>query len=135
MRELTVEANTKSIPTIIDLINEELDQLGCSPKSKAQIDIAVDEVFSNIANYAYGEEDGQVTVRLEAENNGQAVNLVFLDKGMPFNPLEHDDPNVLLPARERRSGGLGIYIVKNSMDEIRYEYKDGKNILTIRKTL
>ena len=135
MRELTVEANTKSIPTIIDLINEELDQLGCSPKSKAQIDIAVDEVFSNIANYAYGEEDGQVTVRLEAENNGQVVNLVFLDKGMPFNPLEHDDPNVLLPARERRSGGLGIYIVKNSMDEIRYEYKDGKNILTIRKTL
>lgn len=110
MRELTVEANTKSIPTIIDLINEELDQLGCSPKSKAQIDIAVDEVFSNIANYAYGEEDGQVTVRLEAENNGQVVNLVFLDKGMPFNPLEHDDPNVLLPAGSEGPEALGFIL-------------------------
>ena len=135
MRELTVEANTKSIPTIIDLINEELDQLGCSPKSKAQIDIAVDEVFSNIAQYAYGEAGGSATVGIAISEEPRMMTLVFKDQGMPYNPLENKDPNIDLPAEEREIGGLGIFMVKKTMDEVLYDFKDGQNILTLKKTI
>ena len=104
-------------------------------KTEAQIDIAIDELYSNIANYGYDGENGRVLVRLETEIRPRAVTISFIDEGRPFNPLEREDPDVSLSARERKIGGLGIFMVKKSMDDVRYEYRDGKNILTIRKTL
>ena len=100
-----------------------------------QSNIAIDELYSNIAAYAYNEESGEVTVVIEDESSPRAVNISFRDKGRPFNPLERKDPDVTLSARERKIGGLGIFMVKKSMDDVRYEYGDGENILTIRKTL
>ena len=130
-----MKAERENIPEVIDFIDRELDELGCSEKTKAQINIAIDELYGNIASYAYGEENGEVTVIIEGDSTPGAVSISFQDEGKPFNPLESREPDITLPARERTIGGLGIFMVKKSMDDVRYEYRDGKNILTIRKTL
>ncbi len=135
MKELTLPAKRENIPLIIDFVNRELNSLGSSRKAKAQIDIAIDEVYSNIAKYGYGDKCGDVTVAIETDRENHAVSISFADEGRPFNPLEHADPDITLSARDRKIGGLGIYMVKKSMNDVRYEYREGKNILTIRKSL
>ena len=135
MKQMTLPAKRRNIPLIIDFVNRELESMGCSRKTEAQIDIAIDELYSNIANYGYEEDDGQVTVTLDTDTVPRTVTISFTDEGKPFNPLERADPDITLSAKDRKIGGLGIYMVKKSMDDVLYEYKDGKNILTIRKTL
>ena len=100
-----------------------------------QIDIAIDELFGNIAHYAYTPDVGDATVRVEVTGEPLAVIITFIDGGVPYDPLKAADPDITLSAEERQIGGLGIYMVKKSMDEITYEYKDGKNILSIKKKL
>ena len=107
----------------------------CPPKAKIQIDIAIDELFGNIAQYAYNPGEGPATVRVEVTENPLSVILTFIDKGVPYNPLEKSDPDISLSAEDRQIGGLGIYMVKKTMDEIVYEYKDGQNILKVKKSL
>ena len=135
MKELALPAARENIPAVIDFVNRELESVGCPMKTEAQIDIAIDELCSNIASYGYDGENGRVLVRLETESRPRAVSISFIDEGRPFNPPEREDPDVSLSARERKIGGLGIFMVKKSMDDVRYEYRDGKNILTIRKIL
>ena len=135
MKELTVEAAIENIPLVTDFVNEQLEELGCSVKAQMQIDIAVDELFSNIAHYAYDHESGNATVRVETTKEPLAVVITFIDKGVPYDPLKRDDPDISLSAEEREIGGLGIYMVKKSMDGLSYEYKDGQNILTITKNM
>lgn len=130
-----MKAERENIPEVIDFVDRELDELGCPEKTKTQINIAIDELYGNIASYAYGEENGEVTVIIDGDSTPGAVSISFQDEGKPFNPLESGEPDVTLSARERRVGGLGIFLVRKSMDDVRYEYRDGKNILTIRKTL
>ena len=100
-----------------------------------QIDIAIDELFGNITHYAYNPDIGPATVRVEVKENPLAVIVTFIDHGVQYDPLATEDPDTTLSAEERKIGGLGIYIVKKSMDEITYEYKDGQNILTIKKNI
>ena len=101
----------------------------------ADSDVAIDELFGNIAHYAYSPETGPATVGVEVRENPMAVIITFMDHGIPYDPLEKEDPDVTLSLEERQIGGLGIYMVKKSMDEITYEYKDGQNILKIKKNL
>lgn len=133
MKELTISATIENIERVTDFVNEQLESLGCSMKAQMQIDIAIDELFGNIAHYAYHPENGFATVRVEVMDNPMVVVITFMDNGVPYDPLANEDPDITLSADERGIGGLGIYIVKKSMDEITYEYKDGKNILKIRK--
>ena len=135
MKERTLTAEREAIPEVIAFLDAELDALGCPRRAKMQIDIAADELYSNIANYAYAGEKGPVTVGIEPLQDPPAVRVIFRDRGLPFNPLESRDPDVTLPAAQRKIGGLGIFVVKKSMDEVRYEYRNGENILTIRKNL
>lgn len=135
MKELTVEATVESIPVITEFVDGQLEQLGCPMKAQAQIDIAIDELFSNIVHYAYHPGTGPATVRIEVVEEPLSVIITFIDQGVPYDPLAKEDPDVTLPAEERDIGGLGIYIVKKNMNEITYEYKDGKNILRIRKEI
>ena len=133
-KEIIFPAEIDSIPAITDFVNEALEEADCSMKAQTQIDIAIDELFSNIAYYAYGENKGEATVVVDLDAEKREVSITFIDSGTPYNPLEKADPDVTLDAEERGIGGLGIFIVKKSMDEIRYEYTDQKNMLTIRKT-
>ena len=135
MKELTVEAKTTNIEAVTDFVNEQLEALDCPMKAQMQIDIAIDELFGNIAHYAYNPEIGQATVRVEVVEEPLSVVITFIDNGVPYDPLAKADPDTTLSAEERDIGGLGIYMVKKSMDEITYEYKSGQNILTIKKNL
>ena len=135
MKELTVEAKTTNIEAVTDFVNEQLEALDCPMKAQMQIDIAIDELFGNIAHYAYNPEIGKATVRVEVIEDPLAVTITFIDHGVPYDPLAKADPDTTLSAEEREIGGLGIYMVKKSMDEITYEYKDGQNILAIKKNL
>lgn len=133
MNELTVEATPENIQVITAFVDEQLEQYDCPMKAQAQIDIAIDELFGNIVRYAYHPEIGSATVQVEVVEKPLAVVITFIDQGKPYDPLAKEDPNVTLSAEEREVGGLGIYIVKKSMNAITYEYKDGRNILKIRK--
>ena len=104
-------------------------------KMQMQIDIAIDELLSNIARYAYAPKTGDVTVRLESLDDPISVTITFIDNGIPYNPLEKNDPDTTLSLEERPIGGLGIYMVKKTMDDMTYEHKDGQNILSIKKNL
>ena len=135
MKELTVNATVENIEIVTDFVNEQLEELLCPMKAQMQIDIAIDELFGNIANYAYDPEVGPATVRVEVVDTPLSVVITFIDHGVPYDPLKQEDPDTTRAAEEREIGGLGIYIVKKSMDEISYEYKDGQNILRIRKNI
>ena len=135
MKELTIAATVESIETVTDFVNEQLEAYDCPMKVVMQIDIAIDELFSNIAHYAYNPETGEATVRVEVVEDPLSVIITFIDNGVPYDPLKQEDPDTTLSIEERQIGGLGIYMVKKTMDDITYEYKDGKNILAIKKHL
>ncbi len=135
MRELNIEALVDNLDKVIAFVDEEVDKLNCSIKVRTQIDVAVEELFVNIAHYAYNPETGPATVRVEVEQDPVAVSITFIDKGVPYDPLSKADPDITLSAEDREIGGLGIFMVKKSMDDIDYEYKDGQNILHIRKLI
>ena len=135
IKELTVDATVENIPVVTAFVEGHLEQYDCPPKAQMEIDIAIDELFSNIAQYAYGKPpaEGKATVRVEVTPEPLAVIITFIDNGKPYDPLAKEDPDVTLSAEERQIGGLGIFMVKKTMDEITYEYKNGQNILTIKK--
>lgn len=135
MKELNITATVENIEVVTDFVNEQLEAIDCPMKAQMQIDIAIDELFGNIAHYAYNPEVGDATIRVEVINDPMAVILTFIDNGIPYDPLAKADPDTTLSAEEREIGGLGIFMVKKSMDDITYEYKDGQNILKIRKNI
>ena len=139
INELNLDAIKENLPRALSFLDEKLEEMGCPMKVQMQLDIALEELFVNVANYAYkaqleaGQEPGSVSVRVEFTAQPRAVEVTLTDRGIPFNPLDQKDPDTSLPAHERRIGGLGIYMAKKSMDHMHYEYKDGQNILTFRK--
>ena len=135
MKEITIEATLENIAAVTEFVDEQLESIDCPLKAQMQIDIAIDELFSNIARYAYDPEVGPATVSVDVIEDPMAVEVTFVDNGIPYDPLAKEDPDITLSAEERGIGGLGIFMVKKSMDEITYEYKDGKNILKIKKNL
>ena len=135
MKELTIAATIENIETVTDFVNEQLEAYDCPMKAQMQIDIAIDELFGNIAHYAYNPEIGSATVRVEVIEDPLSVVITFIDNGIPYDPLKKEDPNTTLSADEREIGGLGIFMVKKTMDDIIYEYKDGQNRLKIVKKI
>ncbi len=132
--ELEIEALQENLEEVQTFVDERLETADCSRKDRIQIGVAVEEIFVNIASYAYAPEKGKAKVRVEVSENPVAVTITFLDHGVPYDPLARDDPDVTLPAEKRDIGGLGIFMTKKMMDDVAYEYKDGQNILTLKKT-
>ncbi len=133
INELTLEARVENLNQALAFIDDQLDAIDCPMKKKFQIDVAVEELFVNVAHYAYAPGTGNVTLRVEADQNPPSVVITFIDRGVPYDPLAKPDPDVSLSAEQREIGGLGIFMVKKSMDSMEYEYTDGQNILRIRK--
>lgn len=134
MKELTVEAKTENIAVVTEFVESQLMALDCSMKSFMQIMVAIDELFGNIVHYAYQPGTGDATVRIDVDESRTAV-ITFIDEGKPYNPLEAEEPDITLSAEDRKVGGLGIYLVKKTMDDMCYEYRDGKNVLQIKKKI
>ena len=135
MKELDVEAILDNLDIVTDFVNEQLAVTGCSAKILMQVDLAVEEIFVNIANYAYSPATGPATVRVEVRPDFSAVCITFIDHGIPYDPLAKADPDLSLSTEERAVGGLGIFLVKKNMDDISYEYVNGCNILRLKKNM
>ena len=133
MPEVTLEAKIENIAQVTEFIDGQLEACEASIRSQMQIDVAIDELFGNIARYAYGETVGEATVRFEFDASTRTATITFIDGGMAFNPLETTDPDVTLAAHERSIGGLGIFLVKKTMDGMAYRRENDRNILTITK--
>lgn len=130
MNELVIEAKLENMDAVLDFVCAHLRD--CPQKTQNQISIAVDEIFSNIARYAYHPEVGGAVVRIAVNND---ITIEFEDSGMPYNPLLAETPDVTLPAEEREIGGLGLYMVQNMMDSVQYCRNGNKNLLTIKKRI
>ena len=133
MKQLTIKADISQLDQVLAFADDILEGVDCPEEAKIQIDIAIEEIFINIARYAYPDGEGYVGIEVKADSSAGSVQIVFKDEGVPYNPLENKDPDISLSAEERPIGGLGIFMVRKSMDDVSYEYKDGKNRLTIRK--
>ncbi len=132
---ITVEAELSNIPAVTEFVDAQLQKLCCPFKAQTKLDIAIDELFSNIARYAYSGGKGEVKLETAFNEADRTFSITFTDSGIPYNPLQKDDPDTSLAADEREVGGLGIFMVKNMVDDIFYRYKDNKNILTIVKII
>ena len=135
MRELTIEARIDNLNQVMGFVDETLEEAMCPMKAQMQVDVAVEEIFVNVASYAYTPGVGNVTIRVEIPENPRTVVITFIDSGVPYDPLAKADPDVSLSAEERGIGGLGIFMVKKSMDDMVYEYENGQNILSIKKAI
>lgn len=137
--ELTVPATDEELVHIQSVIEAELEKNNCNPATTVSIMIAVEEIFVNIAHYAYQNEPDEskhkAIVNILVDGNPKTITMEFIDQGIPYNPLEKEDPDITLSAEERGIGGLGIYMVKQSMDDVRYVHEDGCNKLTLIKTI
>ncbi|MCR5670547.1 MAG: ATP-binding protein [Butyrivibrio sp.] len=135
MNTITVKAQVDNLEKVLSFIDSELENMDCSMKTQMQIDVAVEEIFVNIANYAYEGKEGDATISIEKDASENSARISFTDKGIPYNPLEKEDPDITLSAAERQIGGLGIFMVKKTMDRVDYEYKNNENRLTLVKKI
>ncbi len=137
--EITVDASIEELGNVMTFMDNFLESNACPLKEQTQLDIAMDEMFSNVAFYAYEEQPEdiprKVTVILAASEDNTEFSIKLIDFGIPYNPLEKPDPDVDLPIEKRDIGGLGIFIVKNTMDKMFYERKNNQNILTMIKNV
>ena len=133
--KLTIEAKQDNLDGVLLFVDGILEAEDCSMKDMMQLDVAVEEIFVNIASYAYGDTPGNAEITVTIKDDPKEVVIRFCDSGIPFDPLAKPDPDITLSAEDRQIGGLGIYMVKKSMDDVSYEYANGQNILTIRKRL
>ena len=133
MEQLTIEAKVENLSTVTKFIIESLEELNCKPKILMQMELVIEELFVNVASYAYKPNIGTCTVQKILEDNPRSITVTFIDSGVPYNPLKKEDPDTSLGVEEREIGGLGIFLVKKNVDDITYEHKDGQNVLTFKK--
>ena len=131
--EITVDADVKALPDVQKFVEEKLEAASCPMKPMMQISVAVEEIFVNIAHYAYKDKGGKGDATVKIRIADQTSEIVFIDSGVQFDPLSAEEPDVTLSAEEREIGGLGIFMTQKTMDDVKYEYTDGKNILTLKK--
>lgn len=133
--EITVQADVKNLGAVQGFIEERLEAAECSMKAQVQIGVAVEEIYVNICHYAYKDKGGSGDAMVKMRVEDGMAEIVFEDSGIQYDPLANEEPDITLSAEERQIGGLGIFITKKTMDDVSYEYKDGKNILTLRKKI
>ena len=133
MEKFTIDAKLENLPSVTEFVIDALESRDCPMKITMQMELVIEEIFVNVASYAYKNNIGKITVCRSFDEEPRALNLTFADAGTPYNPLEHEDPDTSLGAEEREVGGLGIFLVKKNVDEIFYKYEDGQNILTVKK--
>lgn len=134
-KEWKLSACDENMEFVLGQVEELLKQTECTELVQMQIMMAAEELFINIAHYAYGGQPGEAVLSMRIEQEPPRFCMTLRDHGIPYNPLEHEDPDITLPAEERQIGGLGIYLIKNTMDKMEYENRDGWNILSIEKRL
>ena len=131
--EVILDAEVSGLDQVLEFVNRKLEEAECPMKTQMQIDIAVEEMFVNIASYAYKPGTGKATIQVRADGKTRTARITLIDSGVPFDPLMKPDPDVTLTAEQRGIGGLGIYMVKKSMDFVTYFRKNEQNTFTMVK--
>ena len=132
--ELRIEAKVEALPEAIQFATGTLTD-ACPMRERMHIELVTEEIFVNIASYAYSEPGGFVTIRRSGGEGPDGLTLTFIDGGVRYDPLKKPDPDLTLSAEDRPIGGLGVFLVKKIVDEAHYKYEEGKNILTVRKVI
>ncbi|MCR5587302.1 MAG: ATP-binding protein [Lachnospiraceae bacterium] len=132
---IIIDATDDAVTPVQDFIGDKLASYGCKSKTLFEIKLAVEEILVNIISYAYRPDVGKAEVLCIVREEPMEVIIQFMDSGKPFDPLAYDEVDTSGAMFIEREGGFGIHIVKNMMDSVDYEYKDGKNILRIKKNL
>ncbi len=132
---IILDAIPENFASAQDQIRKHLESFPCSMRTLLELDMIVEEVFINIANYAYGNHAGKAWIDLSLDEDDHCLVMTFRDKGTPYNPLTKETPDISSPAEQREIGGLGIFLVQEYADSLSYQYADGENRLTIRKKL
>ena len=135
MMNKTFPAKVEALLDVLGFVDQTLEKYECPMKTQTAICVAIEEVFVNVAHYAYGDGEGDMTLGIGFDEDSRTITFRMTDKGTPFDPLKKPDPDITLPAEERQIGGLGIFIAKKTMDEITYAYENGENILTMIKKI
>ncbi|KZX14624.1 serine-protein kinase RsbW [Methanobrevibacter cuticularis] len=137
MDKLIVPAKTEKLNKVLNFINNQLKTYNFSKKFETQLELATEEIFVNIANYAHEKdsENSEIAIYSFFNEDYSILTVRFVDNGIPFNPLEEKDPDITLSSEMREIGGLGIFLARKNVDEINYQYKKGRNILTFKKLL
>ena len=130
---LRIPAELERLDEVINFVGTLLDAHGCTPQVRTQLRMAMEELYVNVAHYAYPSGDGWAEIRGSVEDG--VVTFRLIDGGTPYDPLAKPDPDIMLSGEEREIGGLGIYMVKNMVDKMEYVYRDGCNQLILRKKL
>ena len=135
MKERIFEADKKSLPEVLAFLESELERVNCDMKTQIALCIAMEEVFVNIADYAYPEGGGKAKIAIDIDEETLIVTFVIRDTGIAFDPLKRDEPDITLSAERREVGGLGIFIVRKTMDSVAYVRENGENRLTMTKKI
>ena len=135
MMNKTFPARVEALSDVLGFVDQVLEGYECPMKIQTAICVAIEEVFVNVAHYAYGEGEGNMTLSIGFDEEGRNITFRMTDKGIPFDPLKKPDPDITLSADEREIGGLGIFIAKKTMDSIGYAYENGENVLTMIKKI
>ena len=130
-----VNADVNELQRVLNFVEGCVQEIDCSPKALMQINVAVEEIFVNIAHYAYSGKIGEAVIEVEIDDEPKTVTITFIDRGVKFDPLAKPDPAVTLSVKDRQIGGLGIFMTKKFMDELSYEYRDGQNVFAMKKNL
>jgi anti-sigma regulatory factor (Ser/Thr protein kinase) len=135
MQKITVPAKIENLDKVLNFVNKQLSSVDYNMKARLQLELSVEEAYINISKYAYESEVGKVEICCTMEEDPLQIKIRFIDSGIPYNPLENEDPDIYLGTEEKMPGGLGIFLIKKNVNNIGYEYQNGKNILTIQKKL
>lgn len=135
MLEQSFPAEDAALNKVIAFAEEELEKAECPMRTLMQITVSIEEIFVNIARYAYPEKAGEMLLGIDYDDCEKIFTFRFRDQGIPFNPLDKPDPDVTLPAEERKVGGLGIFLMKKNMDGYSYTHENNENILTMWKKI
>ena len=135
MTKKTFPAKTESLNDVLGFVEETLESFECPMKIQMAICVAIEEVFVNVAHYAYPNGEGDMSLHIGFDDQSRDITFRMTDKGVPFDPLKKPDPDITLSAEDREIGGLGIFITKKTMDSLTYAYENGENILTMTKKI
>ena len=135
MTKNTFPAKVEALSEVLGFVDRMLELYECPMKTQVAICVAIEEVFVNVAHYAYGDGEGDMTLGIDFDEESRTITFRMTDKGVPFDPLKKPDPDITLSAEDREIGGLGIFITKKTMDQVTYAYENGENILTMIKKI
>ncbi len=135
MHKLILTAKIENLNKVFDFLDAQLSSLAYNMKAKLQLELSIEEAYVNISKYAYTSDKGEVEILSSVDEDPLQITVQFVDSGIPYNPLKTEDPDLFTDTEEKELGGLGIFLIKKNVDNIKYKYHNGKNILTLQKKL